>query len=106
MKFSKIHVFPYSKRDGTLAALMNQVDGNIIKERTHKLLELSNKLEEEYNKQFLNKEVEVLIEEIKDNKSIGHTSNYLKVIIDGIYERNSLVKVTIYDYNDKELYAK
>ena len=34
-----------------------------------------------YNKKFLNEQVNVLIEEVKDKKSIGHTENYLKVII-------------------------
>ena len=106
IKFAKIHVFPYSKRDATLAALTEQVDGNVIKDRTHKLLNLSSKLEEENAKKFMDKEVEVLVEEIKDNKAIGHTSNYLKVIIDKPYERNSIVKVKIYDIDNNILYAK
>ena len=49
--FMHIHTFPYSKRDGTKAASMdNQVDGNIKKERVKKVIELSNKMEEEYYK--------------------------------------------------------
>ena len=47
--FSKIHVFPYSDRNGTVASRMkNKIPGNIKKERVHKLIELSNKLETEY----------------------------------------------------------
>ena len=79
IKFSKIHTFPYSKRDNTPAALMKQVDDNIKKIRVHKILELSNDLEKKYYDKFINKELDVLIEEVKGNISIGHTSNYIKV---------------------------
>lgn len=83
VNFSKIHVFPYSKRNGTVAASMkNQVDGKIKKDRAHILLELSNELEKEYYNKFLNNDVEVLIERFKDGKYIGHTSNYLEVEVE------------------------
>jgi len=93
IKFSKIHVFPYSKRNGTVASRMKEVDGLEKTKRVHKLLELSDILEKEYNDRFKNKEVEVLIEEIKDNKSVGHTSNYLKIEVDEILEKNKIYKV-------------
>lgn len=81
-KFSHIHVFPYSKRQGTAAAIMkNQVDSKIKKERVKKLLELDNKLKNEYESKFFNKELGVLIESYdeKSGKYIGHTSNYIEV---------------------------
>ena len=93
IEFSKIHVFPYSKRNGTKAALLKEVSALEKTNRVHKLIELSNMLENNYNKKFMNQEVEVLIEEVKEGKSIGHTSNYLKVIIDKVYDKNSMVKV-------------
>lgn len=93
IKFSKIHVFPYSKRNGTVASRMKEVDGNEKTKRVHKLLELSDILEKEYNDRFKNREVEVLIEEIKENKSVGHTSNYLKIEVDEILEKNKTYKV-------------
>ena len=93
IEFSKIHVFPYSKRNGTKAALLKEVSALEKTNRVHKLIELSNMLEKNYNKKFMNQEVEVLIEEVKEGKSIGHTSNYLKVIIDKAYDKNSMVKV-------------
>ena len=93
--FSKIHTFPYSKRDNTKAALMKQVDDNIKKIRVHKILELSSELEKKYYDKFINKELDVLIEEIKDNISIGHTSNYIKVIIKDKLEHNKFYKVKI-----------
>ena len=90
IKFSKIHVFPYSKRDGTVSSRMKEVNSEEKTNRVHKLLELSNILEKEYNDMFKNTEVEVLIEEVKDNKSVGHTSNYLKVEVNEILEKNKL----------------
>lgn len=93
MEFSKIHVFPYSKRDGTVASRMKEVSDNVKTKRVHQLLELSSILEMKYNKKFNNKIVKVLIEEIKGNKSIGHTSNYLKVEINKILDKNKIYEV-------------
>ena len=97
--FNQLHVFPYSQRSGTKAAKeINQIDPRIKKERCLKLIELSNRLYEEYQKDYLNKEVEVLIEQYdKVNRcSIGHTSNYLEVRIPGEpLEIGSVVK-TLY----------
>ena len=98
LKFSKIHVFPYSRRNGTKASKMKDVDSKIKTERVHKLLELSNNLEKKYNLNFNNKEVDVLIEEVKDGISIGHTSNYLRVEVNDTLERNKIYKVK---YNAK-----
>ncbi len=107
LKFSKIHVFPYSKRTGTVAAKMdNQVPDNIKKARARKLISLSNELELEYNKKFVNKEVFVLIEENIDNKSIGHTPNYLKVSIDSNLERNKIYKVVIKEVTSELCYGE
>ncbi len=94
--FSKIHVFPYSIRKGTKAATMpNQVPGNIKKDRARRLIEIDKDLQLQYNSKFIGKELSVLIEENKDGISIGHTENFLKVIINDIIETNTLVKVLI-----------
>ena len=80
IKFYKMHVFKYSQRNGTKAAVMpNQVDGNIKEERSQKLIELSNKNQSDYNKQYIGKEVEVLFEEKEGNFYKGHTGNYIMV---------------------------
>ena len=105
--FSKIHVFPYSRRHGTKADLMtNQIDEKVKKDRVIKLMELSDELELKYLNSFINKEVEVLIEKTINNKSIGHTGNYLEVEIDAILERNSLVNVLIIKRDNKKLIGK
>lgn len=82
ISFSKIHVFPYSKRNGTASSKMEgEVDNHIKKERSKALIELSNELEEKYYQKFKGKVVDVLIEECDNNISVGHTSNYLKVTL-------------------------
>lgn len=95
INFSKIHVFPYSKRDGTVAANMEQVDPILKKNRTKALLKLSKELEEQYMKDFLNKDLEVLIERTKDGYSYGHTTNYLHVKVLGNYNSGDIIKITI-----------
>ena len=78
IKFYKMHVFKYSQRKGTKAAKMSgQIDGRKKEERSRKLIELSDKNEEEYNKKYKGKEVEVLWEEEKDGFYRGHTKNYI-----------------------------
>ena len=80
IKFSKIHVFPYSVRVGTAAANMEeQVDEVVKKMRVKRLMDLSNKLESEYFNYFKDKELDILIETCNNNVSEGHTSNYLLV---------------------------
>ena len=92
LKLSKVHVFPFSKKEGTKAALMpNQIDENKKKKRVRGLVSLSDALEEEYAQKFINKNGYVLIETSKDNESTGCTSNYLKVIIKESLPRNKVV---------------
>ena len=94
--FSKIHVFPYSDRTGTVASRMkDKVDGNIKKERVQKLIELSNELERKYFEENLNKEVEVLIEEEKDGCFYGFTNNYIPLKLEGDYKINQIYKLIL-----------
>lgn len=104
ISFSKIHAFPYSKREGTVAANMPcQIDESIKKERNKTLIEVSKELEKNYAQKFLNQTVTVLIEESNDTYSIGHTSNYLKVKIDELKEANELCEVKIQKYDNNYL---
>lgn len=96
IKFAKIHVFPYSKRDGTASSRMsNQVSDVDKKIRSHKLIEISNELEKEYAKKFIGKKLDVLIEENYGEKSIGHTSNYLRLEIPKILEINQIYEILV-----------
>lgn len=80
--FSMLHVFPFSKRNGTAAAKMKGVNDTVKKQRTLELIELSKELNDDYNKKFINTVQQVIVEEkYDDNYMVGHTSNYLKVYL-------------------------
>lgn len=84
--FSDIHIFKYSKREGTKAASMKSQINSKIKNERSKLLEEVNKANRmQYMNIFLNKEVEILFEEvitIQDSEYyLGHSKNYLKVVV-------------------------
>ena len=80
IKFSKIHVFPFSRRKGTKADEMeDQVDDAVKKQRVHILLKRSKDLEIEYMEKFIGKEMSYLKEIQKDGYFIGHTGNYLQI---------------------------
>lgn len=107
IKYAKIHVFPYSKREGTKATSMpNQLDNKTKKDRARKLIELSNELEEAYNQKFLGRNMDVLVEEYKDSCSIGHTSNYLKVVIETKVPTNEFYNVKITKTSSSEVTGK
>lgn len=95
--FSELHVFPYSIRTGTPAARMtDQVDEGTKNERVHRLIELSNALATSYAEQFKDDVLEIIPEEEKDGKLIGHSDNYLKVEVEGDPSlTGELVKVKI-----------
>ena len=98
LQFSKIHVFPYSVRKNTKAALMdNQVDEKEKHERSKRLVALSKELEEEYAKRFIGQTLDVLIEK-NGKESIGTTSNYLKVRIMEDIGKNKIVQLKIICY--------
>lgn len=80
--FSKIHVFPFSARKGTIAAKMEgQIPPAIKKQRVHTLVLLSDQLNKAFQESYIDKEVEILTEEVQDGLIIGHTSNYIRVKI-------------------------
>ena len=106
--FYKMHVFKYSKRDGTVAAKMpNQIDGNIAEERSKKLIELSEKNMKMYNEKYIGREVEVLFEEKQDEFWVGHTRNYMvvKVKTDKDLE-NEIITTKVLQNQGEELIGK
>lgn len=80
--FAQLHVFPFSKRENTLAYhLKNQVDEQIKKSRAKSLRDLSSELYEAFKNTQNNKTLNVLIESYnpKTNKYFGHSENYIGV---------------------------
>ena len=96
--FAKIHVFPFSLRNGTKAEeLPNHLSNEEKKKRSRKLLEVSKELENNYFSKFIGKSESVLIEQYKDGYSYGHTGNFLNVKIKGKLEHNKFYDVLITD---------
>lgn len=105
INFYKIHVFKYSPRRGTVAEKMqNQIDGNIKEIRSNKLIELSDKNQNNYNEKNIGKQVKVLFEEYENGYFKGHTTNYMEVKVKRDEEENlvdKIVPIEIVD-NDRE----
>lgn len=96
IKFYKMHIFKYSQRKGTKAAEMpEQISPEEKEKRSKKLIELSDKNEEEYNKKYIGKTVEVLWEEEKQGTYKGHTKNYVLVESNSKHQENMLEQVVI-----------
>ena len=105
IKFFKMHVFKYSIRNGTKAATMpNQVPGDVKEIRSKRLLELSDKNEADYIKEYIGKEVEVLFEEQVGEYYKGHTANYIMVNAKASKDiSGELLSVNIYGVEGVEL---
>jgi len=100
----KTHIFPYSRREGTAAANFNsRINPGIISQRIKRLKELAEKCSLEYKKQFLNKEIEVLVERRLRNSADlweGYSDNYIRVTLSsGLNLRNKLIRVRFKEIN-------
>ncbi len=93
IEFSFLHVFPYSKRNGTKASFMKgEINGKIAKERVAKLLALSKELRQKDMQRF--PIVSVLIEKGADGVYSGYTNQYhpIKVYSDQVLEGRITLK--------------
>ncbi|MDO5477911.1 MAG: tRNA (N(6)-L-threonylcarbamoyladenosine(37)-C(2))-methylthiotransferase MtaB [Clostridia bacterium] len=79
--FSRLHVFPYSERRGTVAAKMEQIPLSVRSERAKLLIEEGLKLSKAFSESFTGKTVSVLFEEGKDGVYEGYTENYVRVAV-------------------------
>lgn len=101
VNFYETHIFKYSKRQGTKAAVMpDQVPEQIKTVRSNELLKLDAEKRSKYEETFIGKEVEVLMEEsIQINGKtvqVGHTKEYVKIAIeDDTNLQNQLINVKI-----------
>ncbi|MGL5350900.1 MAG: tRNA (N(6)-L-threonylcarbamoyladenosine(37)-C(2))-methylthiotransferase MtaB [Cetobacterium sp.] len=103
--FSDLHVFQYSDREKTLAnTFTDKIDTNVKKKRAEILEGLRKEMAKERREKYLGKELEVLVEEIKeDGCSYGYSQNYLRVkTVEATSNVNELVKVNISNL-EKEL---
>lgn len=85
--FYEMHIFQYSRREGTKAAAMpDQVPEAVKKERSEKLLALGHRMSEEFRRYYLGRQVTALLEEefLYDGKRYytGYTKEYVKVAVE------------------------
>ena len=79
--FMQIHIFPYSKREGTVAAKMPQINGDIKKARCKQAESLALELKQGYLEKMIGKELEVLVEEKVGDYYEGYSREYIRVMI-------------------------
>jgi len=86
LEFARLHIFPYSPREGTQASqMLEQIGDRVKKQRSQRMLALAKESAQNFSRQFLGKTMSVLWEEQSgDGIWSGHTDNYLKV-----YTRNN-----------------
>ena len=92
--FADIHFFPFSKRAGTVAARLKQLDGEIVKKRIEEISKVRDKLKAEFLSKQEGMICEVLTEQEKDGFTTGHARNFTKVYLpSGQVPLNALVVV-------------
>ena len=106
--FTKIHVFPYSKRDNTKASKMpDQIDNSIKKKRVRVVLDKSLEYENTYYKKFIGAIMDGVSEVRGDGKVVVHTSNFIPVNVTCGVDNNIIVKVKIVSVdNDNVVYGE
>ncbi len=106
--FLKVHTFKYSMRDGTVAAKMeNQIDEKIKEERSKKVIELSDKIENDIIESFKGKTLSVLFEEKKGDFWHGFSDNYINVFVKSDENLSGKIKnVYIEETKDISAYGK
>ncbi len=97
LRFSGIHVFPYSPRTGTPAAgYPDQVPPAVKKERVHRVEALEKEIAATYRRAFLGKTVRVLAEEIREGRWEGLSDEYIRVAFTGEgIEKGGLYEVRV-----------
>jgi len=100
VKFAKVHMFPYSPRKRTRAALYpNKVPQDVIRRRKQELLRLAEKTAFELRQRFVGRRMEVLLENgdaARPGFLSGHTTNFLRVWVPaGGYKPNDIIDVEI-----------
>ena len=107
IKFTKIHTFPYSKRKGTHASIMEgQVSPEEKKKRVKEILEFSNKSELDFYKSNLDKVFDGVVEVHNNGKTVVHTSNFIPVIVEEKINNNAIVKIKITNIKNGNVYGQ
>jgi threonylcarbamoyladenosine tRNA methylthiotransferase MtaB len=92
--FFEMHIFPYSKRDGTVASKMKMVDGNVVKSRVCELEKINQNAKQNYILSQSKNILTVLTENTENGYMVGHTENYIKIYLPQTAPRHEFVKIT------------
>lgn len=104
VNFAQIHVFPFSPREGTPAAKMkNQVEPGVKEKRAKTLGALEKELRHAYMAKHIGQTMEVLFEKAHEGTLTGHTSNYLRVKVQGQENLENTVQSVVIDAVEGEL---
>lgn len=96
MNFSRMHVFPYSRRTGTPAAeRKDQVEESVKKERVHRMQALAARKTEAFHRMFLGRTMRVLFETCQDGVTDGLTDNYIRVYTEDPAECGEMYEVEL-----------
>jgi threonylcarbamoyladenosine tRNA methylthiotransferase MtaB len=108
-KFLKTHIFPYSKRENTLAAkYVQDTPLDELKRRKENLTLLCKEVSNAFKETFLKKKTSILLEKdsVKKRSHFGHTRNFLPVFLPmQKLSPNTNVKVRLDSFDDNGFYA-
>ena len=90
--FYEMHIFPYSKREGTVAAKMPMVDGVVVNQRVKVLEEINKQNKSNYILSQTNP-LNCLTESIENGYVVGYTENYIKIYLDKSAPLHKILKV-------------
>lgn len=97
--FSFMHIFPYSERKGTVAEkLGGEIDSSVVKQREQQLIKLNNEMYNKFLTENIGGQYKMLVEEVKDGKSVGYTENYIYTYVDNV------LRIGVYLVETKEIY--
>ena len=113
VSFYEMHIFKYSRRDGTVAAkLPDQVPEEIKNHRSEKLFELEKVLSQKFRSRYIGREAEILLEETKEIQGqyfyLGHTKDYVKIAVpyvenDDTLRSGQILKVAVDSFLTDEI---
>lgn len=96
--FEKVHVFPYSPREGTKAAKMPQIEKAVKEKRSHIMIEKTEEIRRNFLQEQVGKTVDVLFETRHSDGCVeGYTKNYTPVKVKGELPCGEILKIRIID---------
>ena len=104
-QLTHLHIFPYSIRNLTAAAKMPQISKNIIKKRSKILREKGNDQLKKYLKKQIGKKTSMLVEQQKNNFSLGKTQHYTKISVNSSIPEGTIVNCKITEFKEGILYS-